>query len=137
MGIFKAVYEKEKEQLPYFYWISMVSDIGIRTYTKLQSVFNSPKELFCAGAGRWEKSGVFTKKQLERLDLYQKTDPEREYEKMIRSGINFIPVESDDYPEKLKEIPSAPIALFLKGRLPHPNGPAVSVIGARACICYR
>lgn len=136
MGIFKAVYEKEKEQLPYFYWISMVSDIGIRTYTKLQSVFNSPKELFYAGVGRWEKSGVFTKKQLERLDLYQKTDPEREYEKMIRSGISFIPVESDDYPGKLKEIPSAPIALFLKGRLPHPNGPVVSVIGARACSQY-
>ena len=42
----------------------------------------------------------------------------------------------EDFPEKLKNIPTAPFAIYVKGKLPDPNIPSVAVIGARMCSDY-
>ncbi|HEY9055365.1 MAG TPA: DNA-processing protein DprA [Rectinemataceae bacterium] len=47
-------------------------------------------------------------------------------------GIRFIPLLSPSYPPQLRESYRPPFGLFVWGRLPDPNVPAVAVVGTRA-----
>jgi DNA processing protein len=51
-------------------------------------------------------------------------------------GINFITFKEPGFPEKLSEIPDAPVGLWYIGSLPASDIPSVAVIGARECSSY-
>lgn len=138
MGIFKqALIRDEILEMPYFYWLASIEEIGIKTYVKMQSYFSSPRELFMAGEKKWSDSGVFTKAQLKRMtESLKETSPQQAYESMLEKNIRLIPFEASDFPGKLLNIPGAPKALFLAGKLPKAESPCVSVIGARECSFY-
>lgn len=51
-------------------------------------------------------------------------------------GLEFIPFTSPQYPTRLRNIPDPPFCLYVKGKLPEEDKPAVAVIGARACSEY-
>lgn len=51
-------------------------------------------------------------------------------------GIDFVPFISANYPNRLRNIPDPPFALYVKGKLPKETKPSVAVIGARACSEY-
>ncbi len=138
MGSFKhALLRNAEEEMPYFYFICASLAIGAKTYTKMQSIFGSPREFYEAGFSKWESSGLFTKKQLESLHgHYTNTDPKRSYENMKQKNIRLIPIEAPEFPERLRNIPEPPKGLFVKGKLPDCRAPLVSVIGARECSLY-
>lgn len=138
MGIFKQAYLNEKEEmLPYYYWLCRVGDIGIKHYVKMQSYFSSPRDLFEASVSKLNESKVFTETQKARiLEARKNYDVKNEYLKLAEKGIRIIVRESGEYPERLKEIPNSPIALFIKGNFPQKEVPLVSIIGARECSFY-
>lgn len=132
-----ALKNNREAEMPYFYWLSLTLDIGIRRYMKMQSLFASPKELYEAGPLKWEKSGAFSEKMISKLaKLKKETNPVEEYAKMLEGGTRMLVFEDDDFPGRLKTIPSAPVFLFARGKLPRENTPVVSVIGARECSLY-
>ncbi len=53
-----------------------------------------------------------------------------------KKGFRFVPITSEEYPEKLRHISNPPFALYVRGELPPQNKPAVAIIGARACSEY-
>ena len=63
-------------------------------------------------------------------------DMNREYEELLQKGIRLLTAEDEDYPQRLRKIPSAPYALYVLGKLPPENLPAVAMIGARECSEY-
>ena len=54
----------------------------------------------------------------------------------ISENIRCITKEDPKYPVKMKQYPSMPNKLYVKGRLPLAEKPAVAVIGARMCSPY-
>lgn len=138
MGIFKQAILNEKEDiLPYFYFLAETKCIGIKTYQRMQSYFGSPKMLFEAPVSRIEKTGIFSKSQIEKIVRCRNTfKPDMMYENIRKAGISVIPYDAPEYPIKLKEIKDPPAVLFLKGKMPLAEFPCVSVIGARECSRY-
>ncbi|MBR4718832.1 MAG: DNA-processing protein DprA [Lachnospiraceae bacterium] len=59
-----------------------------------------------------------------------------EYDKLVNSGIRFIPWYSSEYPQRLKAIKGHPFALFCLGDFPDDNRLSVAVVGARNCSQY-
>ncbi len=57
----------------------------------------------------------------------------QEYEK---KGIRYIWAGEPDYPERLRCIDDPPFGLFVKGRLPNQERPAVGIVGARMASTY-
>ena len=57
-------------------------------------------------------------------------------EERAGQNIRCIQREDHDFPLKLKDIPGAPRAIYVTGRLPDPKQPSVAVIGARTCSEY-
>ena len=73
------------------------------------------------------------KEIIERRKLW---DFEKEAEKLKIQGINFFSACSDEFPERLRHIPDPPFAIYVKGSLPNPEIPSVSIVGARMCSDY-
>lgn len=63
-------------------------------------------------------------------------DIDGEYEKLLKSGVRFIPWYSSEYPQRLKTVKGHPFALFCIGDLPEDNRLSVAMIGARNCSQY-
>ena len=61
---------------------------------------------------------------------------ESESKKLKEAGIRFVPRIAQGFPEKLKNIPNAPFAIYVKGSLPDPDLPSVAIVGARMCSEY-
>lgn len=138
MGTFKyALIHNREEEMPYMLWLASTLDIGMRRYLKAQSFFKTPEELYKASSIEWKKTGVFTDKQIAKMDNNRKyRDWREEYERMAESGIQLLTVEDDNYPKKLLNIPSPPVFMFTKGHALNTDIPMVSVIGARECSIY-
>lgn len=60
----------------------------------------------------------------------------KEYDFISRHSIRAIFIEDEDYPFLLKEIPDAPLILYVLGNADLNSTPALSVVGTRRCTAY-
>ncbi len=77
--------------------------------------------------------GVFNEKEMKtvkrKLSGYNIANIFRECKK---SGIRILTIEDNDYPEKLKSIPTPPLVLYIKGEFPNIDSlPTVCIVGPR------
>ncbi len=54
----------------------------------------------------------------------------------INDEIRYITPFDEEFPEKLKYIPSAPQGLYVRGKLPNPFAKSVAIVGSRDCSAY-
>lgn len=126
---------EKSEKLMYACWLACVPGVGNRTIEKLLVLCGNEKEIYCAGEGVWKQ--VLSVRQLEQMcEFARRTEPEQLYHDIVSKGIKCIMSEDEGYPERLRKIPDAPYALFVKGQLPVNNKPSVAVVGARDCSEY-
>lgn len=126
------------ENKKYEYWLHRMPGAGNGTIRELLRRYHTPFEVY--GAVKRRSKGVLEVLKEARMDEaaeYTRTyDLNREYEELLQKGIRFLTEEDEDYPRRLREIPSAPYALYVLGQLPPENLPAVAMIGARECSEY-
>ena len=126
------------ENKKYEYWLHRMPDAGNGTIRELLRRYHTPFEVY--GAVRRRSKGVLevlTEARMDEVSEYTRTyDLNREYEQLLQKGIRLLTAEDEDYPQRLRKIPSAPYALYVLGQLPPENLPAVAMIGARECSEY-
>ncbi|MBE5827868.1 MAG: DNA-protecting protein DprA [Butyrivibrio sp.] len=123
---------KEKD---YAMWLFNVESIGNASMDKLLCSGLSCKDVY--GLSSKELSKVLSHKQVENIERSRYSwDFENEKNKLLSKGIRFVSRIDEDFPDKLKNIPNAPFAIYVKGKLPDPNVPSVAVVGARMCSDY-
>ena len=118
-----------------FYWLSHLPGVGKYTIGKLLQICGNAQSIYTAPDEIWEqvgKKGILSaiKQHKEQWDLTG------EYERMCSAGIRFLLQGDAEYPERLKNIPDAPFAIFAKGKVPEDERVSVAVIGARECSEY-
>ncbi len=126
---------------PYQFWLAA-----------LQTPSREKRRRACALAGGAEAFYRMSPEQLAGLHLFTEKEadavikaqrecsPEAMWMEFLRtsgrSGMRFIPFDSPDYPERLRHIYNAPVALFVTGRLPDEEKKSIAVVGARTCSEY-
>ncbi|MDF2542278.1 MAG: hypothetical protein K0S47_1996 [Herbinix sp.] len=121
----------------YNYWLATLKNIGPRKIEHLLNIFPSSEAIFYA-----PKEELMNKTNLNEQDIEiiitskEKEKITEKYAKLLDNGIYFVSKEDSRYPEKLKQIYSAPFALFVKGKLPDVNRKSLAVVGARDCSGY-
>ena len=122
----------------YMMWLSSLSaDIGAGRMNRLLKTFGKAEEVYKASEKALMEDGGLTGTGLASLiksrsacyidNLRKKCDD---------LNVEFIPRESGEFPNLLKEIPNAPTGLFCLGKLPPEDSPKVAVIGSRRCSEY-
>lgn len=123
------------EEKGYRYGLHKVPGIGNKTAISLLQKGISARELFEMKEERI-KALLLSMQAQAFLDYRQKTDLEKEYEKLKRSGIKMVTFFDRDYPAGLKKIEDPPFVLYYLGKLPQKEGVSLAIIGARECSAY-
>lgn len=58
-------------------------------------------------------------------------DPEKEWDRLLRMGINFITWDDENYPALLRHIPDPPLFLFARGAYRPEHSAAIAIVGTR------
>lgn len=119
----------------YAHWLFNVPGLGNKSIDKLLCSGMNCKEIYEADTREFK--GILTQAKIRSLENSKRTwDFAQEAKKLRDKGISFIPRIDKRFPEKLKNIPDPPFALYVKGKLPDPDKPSVAIIGARLCSDY-
>ncbi len=121
-----------REELLMF-WLSLEGHIAKIKYDILVANYGSLEEAYEAvSKGKALKIKGLGDRLLERLKgLSDKSEIEEKYELMKEKGVEYTHYFDKDYPDKLRNICSAPIGLFYKGSLPDNEEKIISVVGSR------
>ena len=95
-----------------------------------------PEALWVEGEALWKKMGLRLSSCARLAELLAERDwPERELERVKQFDARFIAIDDAAYPARLKDLPSAPIGLYVKGEL-NSLKPSLAVVGTRRCSHY-
>ncbi|MGP1433157.1 MAG: DNA-processing protein DprA [Catonella sp.] len=121
-----------REELLMF-WLSLEGHTAKIKYDILVANYGSLYEAYEAiSKGKCTKIKGMGERHLLRLKaLSDKSEIIEKYEKMLEKGIKYINYFDKAYPDKLRNICSAPIGLFYKGELPNNKEKIISVVGSR------
>ena len=126
-----------QEDLPYMFWLHTLPFVSSVKKIELHKCFSSAKNVYKAKEDTLKSLGFLSEKNIASIVTGQKDQSSFEqFEKLKVEQIDFIPWNHAIYPAKLREIDQPPYALFVKGKLPHPDLYSVAIIGARKCTNY-
>lgn len=124
-----------EENRKYACWFYSVPGIGNRTIERLFAHCPDAEEIFRKGEGLWRQ--MLTARQQEQIHLFaEHISPEMLWEELSEKNIRFVMCSDAEYPDRLRDIPDPPYALFVKGELPSQDALSVAVVGARDCSEY-
>jgi len=131
----KGVCKEDKTNKEIAYQIANMSGVGSKSIFKLLEYTGNIKDVLCLSEKEiYEILDARAAKAFckGREKLTSQTTEQLKEEK----GIEFVSFMSTDYPNRLRNIPDPPFALYVKGKLPKEHKPSVAIIGARACSEY-
>lgn len=128
------------EEKLFIFWLSMLPELGRGVYENLFLLFGSAKNIYYErnNEEKWKQyngkiNDDFMHEVRKPVELAKLKEM---YGAMKKRGIMLVSGNDKCFPNKLREIPDPPLWLFVKGSLPDPQKPCVSIIGARNCTAY-
>ncbi|MDF2878365.1 MAG: dprA, partial [Clostridia bacterium] len=113
--------------------------LGIPEYIKIKMIehFGSYEKSYYASTSEYKQFGL-QDAQIEKVHQSKETveDLAKIIEQCAQQQINIVDLLDINYPYYLKQIPDAPIVLFVKGDVSYLNGPIVAIVGSRKCSEY-
>lgn len=123
----------------YEQWIQGLPFLNDRNRRELREAFPAPEPLFAEGRERLKDvlpGGALKIVQEALQGIAGIKDLEVAYQKVLDKGISFVGISEAMYPDRLRNLPDAPLGLYYKGQLPEKAGVSVAIIGSRDCTEY-
>lgn len=121
----------------YEYWFAALFLLSYQKKHMLREIFGVAETIYYIEEKRLKQLTFLTdEEQFIICQARKEWDVSKKYEELIENNIKIIPFFHSDYPEKLKEIPSPPYALYVKGKLPQEKKLSAAIVGARRCTPY-
>lgn len=118
---------------------ALTPGIGPLTFARLTESFGSAAQAWEASAAQLERvNGIGRSAAARIVDARsQAADAaSREIDQAIRLGVRIIGRDDPDYPPGLRQVPDAPIVLYVRGQLLPTDAVALAVVGSRHCSIY-
>lgn len=115
----------------YWVWLSAVLGAAVRV-DEIICAYPDPKELYEATKNERIMSGVFTKRQVEKMDEVLLSEAERRIEVCEKNGWNIVVPSDRLYPAGLRKLSDRPLVLYFDGDISCLRGSVmVGIVGTR------
>jgi DNA processing protein len=135
---FWGIVENMENKNEIIFWNSFaaVGGFGPQSFKKLLAAFPDLKKAWQASRGDLIESGIGEKQTERFLAERGKTSPELLFEELTKEKIEIITIRNESYPSQLKEIPSAPPVLYIRGEKEILSNKSIAVVGSRKFTKY-
>ena len=117
--------------------LNLVQGIGYNRFQLLSEYFGAPGQVFNHAAEEYAKLQSFGAQLSQRLaDFDAETALAAELELAERGGVDIITLFDSNYPVVLRELPTPPLCLYVRGTLPEFPQKSVAVVGTRRMSAY-
>lgn len=123
-------------RLEAFIALNLISDIGSVRLGKLLNFFGQPQNIFKASYENLLKIEGIGEKIAGQICGFKKEAVDRELILIRKQGLGILTLENSDYPRNLKNIPGAPILLYVKGGLKEEDNSSIAIVGSRRASFY-
>lgn len=125
------------KDIVYWIWLSLCCTPDTSTFPKLISKFSDAQSIYeatdreissCIGHNTSDRSAIL-KRNLD--------EAQRVYDFCVKHKVGLLSYASDEYPESLKKIPTPPVLLYYRGKLPDfKSSFMVAAVGTRSLSDY-
>lgn len=123
--------------MKYAYWLDNVPGIGVLKRRCLYEAISCAEELYHISSYRLKQVQGLEDSDIQAIIKSRKNwDVDKEWFSLMEKGIGFVSQEQNNFPEKIRNIPDAPYALYYIGKLPEEKVRTVAIVGARARSVY-
>lgn len=123
--------------MEYEYWFALIAPLSDRKKCLLRDCMETAKDIFYIEETKLKKLEFLNEQDANTIMQAKKgVDPGILYADLKKKSIRFVPWFSEEFPEKLRQIPFPPYALYVKGNIPEKTKKAVAIVGARRCTHY-
>jgi DNA processing protein len=124
------------ETTPFWLALTRIDGLGIRGCHKLIQHFGSPQAAYMASLTELESCGVPARVAQAIFAQAALKEAEKEVQEVSKADCILIAYDSEEYPPLLKQIPDAPLLLYVRGDVKVLSQYAVAVVGARRPSAY-
>lgn len=121
--------------MKYEYWFANLK-LSCKRKQEIRQVLKSAEELYYIEETALKNYIVQEKERELILNSTKTWKLDEEYKKLEQKGVRFVTMQDQNYPQRLRNIPSPPYALYLKGQLPREDIKSIAIVGARECTPY-
>ena len=125
----------ERAETRYLVGLSLLPGIGPARFQKLLAQVGDPERAWRATEAQLTRAGVDNASLPALLERRRTLSLDAEMEKLRRLEVRLLSMYDADYPLRLKEIPSPPPLLYVRGEL-LPEESSVGVVGTRGPTVY-
>lgn len=122
------------------YWAGLsAAGADSRDLFKICRAWGDPEGFFKNGSSfesGLKKAGLREIKATRIASKLHQINPDIEYEKLAKAGVQLVAWPEADFPVLLKEIPDAPAVLYIIGRATSLKGPFLAIVGTRRSTVY-
>jgi DNA processing protein len=116
--------------------LNLISDIASVRLSKLLEAFGSPENIFKASFDNLVRVPGIGKEIALKISSLKDEELKKEFKCVKDYGLKIITTDDFDYPCNLKNIPAAPIVLYVKGGLKQVDKVAIGIVGSRRASFY-
>lgn len=117
--------------------LNAIPGLGPKRIRAMLDYFGSPVKALNASQNDLLSVGVIPEHAVLNLVHFPKEKFLRREDELLHSrNISVITVEDDRYPGQLREIDSAPVLLYIRGKVDALNEPSVAIVGSRRASMY-
>ncbi len=116
--------------------LSRFASFGPVSLLRLWKAFPNLEDVFRADAQSLERAGIGPAAAQTFLQKRAALDPAQEDKHVRDAGISVTALDDPTYPALLKEIPTPPLLLYHKGKLPTNSDICVAIVGTRLATPY-
>jgi len=116
--------------------LNKIGDIGSVRLDALLESFSCPEKIINAPLDKLFSVQGIGEYIAYRIHTLGKDEIDREFKACRKLGLDLISIDDARYPVNLKNIPGAPILLYVKGKLEEMDRMAVAIVGSRRASYY-
>ena len=116
--------------------LNMAGSIGSSRLNKLLEYFIRPQDIFNASVSELIKVSGIGENLAGRIHSFKKEDLEKELKAAAKLDLKIITITGAGYPENLRNIPGAPIVLYVKGEIRPEDNFAIGIVGSHQASFY-
>jgi len=125
-----------ENELKYWVGFSRIPGIGRVKISQLVDYFNTLEHAWKGSTGDLKKSGLDSKTIENIVNLRTRIAPDEEMDSLKKYKVKVLTCDSDDYPQRLKEIYDYPPVLYIRGDLLTEDECCLAVVGTRRATVY-